>query len=110
MNYGPLLFLAAFFALASSWVGFVLTPQIQIGRMQQTNSVPAGDTYPVARPGLADRDWMSIAPMVAPIAIASSWVKLEPPATWSSRTPGRTRRRWLTVLRKWKPEAEASRC
>jgi cbb3-type cytochrome oxidase cytochrome c subunit len=53
MNYGPLLFLAAFFALASSWFGFVLTPQIQLGRMQQTNSVPAGDTYPVARPGRA---------------------------------------------------------
>ena len=53
MNYGPLLYLAAFFALASSWVGFVLTPQIQIGRLQQTNSVSAGETYPVARPGLA---------------------------------------------------------
>src|SRR5262252_7417043 len=53
MNYGPLLFLAAFFALASSWFGFVLTPQIQLGRMQQTNSVPAGEAYPVARPGLA---------------------------------------------------------
>jgi cbb3-type cytochrome oxidase cytochrome c subunit len=53
MNYGPLLFLAAFFALASSWFGFVLSPQLQIGRLQQTNSVPAGEAYPVARPGLA---------------------------------------------------------
>src|SRR5215471_19051904 len=53
MNYGPLLFLAAFFALASSWFGFVLTPQIQLGRIQQTNAVPAGEAYPVARPGLA---------------------------------------------------------
>src|SRR6267154_709854 len=53
MNYGPLLFLAAFFALASSWLGLVLTPQIQIGRLDQTNTVPAGVTYPVARPGLA---------------------------------------------------------
>ena len=39
MNYGPLVFLAAFFALASSWCGFVLTPQLQIGRLQQTNTV-----------------------------------------------------------------------
>ncbi len=53
MNYGPLLFLAAFFALASSWFGFVLSPQLQIGQLRQTNSVPNGETYPVARPGLA---------------------------------------------------------
>ncbi len=53
MNYGPLLFLAAFFALSGSWFGFVLTPQVQLGRLQQTNTVPAGATYPVARPGLA---------------------------------------------------------
>jgi cytochrome c oxidase cbb3-type subunit 2 len=54
MNYGPLVFLAAFFALASSWYGFVLTPQLQIGRLQQTNTVSgAVATYPVARPGLA---------------------------------------------------------
>jgi cbb3-type cytochrome oxidase cytochrome c subunit len=53
MNYGPLLFLAAFFALAGSWFGFVLTPQLQLGRLQQTNSIPSGATYPVARPGLA---------------------------------------------------------
>jgi len=54
MNYGPLVFLAAFFALASSWCGFVLTPQLQIGRLQQTNTVgSAAATYPVARPGLA---------------------------------------------------------
>ena len=54
MNYGPLIFLAAFFALAGSWSGFVLTPQLQIGRLQQTNTVgSAATTYPVARPGLA---------------------------------------------------------
>jgi len=53
MNYGPLLFLAAFFALASSWVGFVLTPQIQLGGLQPTNTVPMGATYPLGRPGLA---------------------------------------------------------
>ena len=54
MNYGPLVFLAAFFALASSWCGFVLTPQLQIGRLQQTNTVSgAAVAYPVSRPGLA---------------------------------------------------------
>jgi cbb3-type cytochrome oxidase cytochrome c subunit len=53
MNFGPLIFLAAFFGLACSWFGFVLTPQIQIGRLQQTNTVPAGAIYPVNRPGLA---------------------------------------------------------
>lgn len=53
MNYGPLIFLAAFFALAASWFGLVLTPQMQVGQLQQTNTVPAGETYPVAPPGLA---------------------------------------------------------
>ena len=54
MNHGPLIFLAAFFALASSWCGFVLTPQLQIGRLQQTNTVgSATAAYPVARSGLA---------------------------------------------------------
>jgi cbb3-type cytochrome oxidase cytochrome c subunit len=54
MNYGPLVFLAAFFALATSWCGFVLTPQLLIGRLQQTNTISgAAVTYPVARPGLA---------------------------------------------------------
>ncbi|MGO8674602.1 MAG: cbb3-type cytochrome c oxidase subunit II [Limisphaerales bacterium] len=53
MNYGPLLFLAAFFALAGSWFGFVLTPQAQIGQLQQTNMLGAPTLYPQARPGLA---------------------------------------------------------
>ncbi len=53
MNYGPLLFLAAFFALASSWSGFVLAPQLQIGQLQQVKAVPTGATYPLARPGQA---------------------------------------------------------
>ena len=53
MNLGPLIFLAAFFGLAWSWFGFVLTPQIQIGRLDQTNTIPAGAVYPVNRPGLA---------------------------------------------------------
>lgn len=55
MNYGPLIFLAALFGLASSWLAFVLTPQMQVGQLQQTNSMPAGVPYPVARPGLAQQ-------------------------------------------------------
>jgi cbb3-type cytochrome oxidase cytochrome c subunit len=53
MNYGPLVFLAAFLGLSASWLGFVLKPQMQVGQLQQTNTVPAFATYPVARPGLA---------------------------------------------------------
>ena len=54
MKHGPLVFLAAFFALSLSWFGFVLTPQVQIGRpVQETNSVAKGDLYPNDRPGLA---------------------------------------------------------
>jgi cbb3-type cytochrome oxidase cytochrome c subunit len=54
MNYGPLVFLAAFFALASSWCGFILTPQLQIGRLQETNTLGnASSIYPAAPPGLA---------------------------------------------------------
>jgi cbb3-type cytochrome oxidase cytochrome c subunit len=53
MNYGPLIFLAAFFTLSCSWFGLILKPQLEIGRLQQTNSVGTGSTYPLARPGLA---------------------------------------------------------
>ncbi len=53
MNYGPLVYLAALLALAGSWFGYVLTPQMQVGHLQQTNTIPAGATYPLARPGLA---------------------------------------------------------
>ena len=54
MNYGALIFLAGFFALASSWCGFVLTPQLQLGRLQQTNTLGSSTiTYPIAPPGLA---------------------------------------------------------
>jgi ribosomal protein L7/L12 len=53
MNHGPLIFLAAFFALAGSWFGFVLTPQMQVGQLQQTNTLIVGATYPLARSGQA---------------------------------------------------------
>ena len=53
MNRGPLLFLGVFFVLASSWYGMVLKPQMQVGSLQQTNTVATAETYPAARPGLA---------------------------------------------------------
>lgn len=53
MRYGPLIFLAAFFALASSWVTFVFAPQLQVGQLVQTNALNASVTYPIARPGQA---------------------------------------------------------
>lgn len=54
MNYGALIFLAAFLGISASWFGFVLTPQLQLGNATQaTNSVNAAQLYPVSRPGLA---------------------------------------------------------
>lgn len=54
MNYGALIFLAAFLGLSASWFGLVLTPQIQLGReTQATNTVNTAELYPIARPGLA---------------------------------------------------------
>jgi cbb3-type cytochrome oxidase cytochrome c subunit len=50
---GALVFLAAFLALAASWGGFVLAPQIQLGLKVQTPALGTGDLYPQARPGLA---------------------------------------------------------
>lgn len=55
MNYGPFIFLAAFFALSASWFGLILKPTFQLGYLQQTNTVGAGVVYPVARPGLAQQ-------------------------------------------------------
>lgn len=56
MNYGPLIFLAAFLGMSASWFGFVLTPQLQLGRAQQaTNTVNTAELYPIARPGLASQ-------------------------------------------------------
>ena len=53
MKSSSIVFLAAFIALSASWAGFVLVPQIQLGRADQAKTIPAGDKYPVARPGLA---------------------------------------------------------
>ncbi len=54
MRYGPFVFLAALVALAASWCGFVLAPQIQLGNQQQeTNTVNTAEVYPLAPNGLA---------------------------------------------------------
>jgi cbb3-type cytochrome oxidase cytochrome c subunit len=54
MKYSPLVFLAAFFALSSSWFSFVLAPQFQIGReAQSTNVLNTAELYPQSRPGQA---------------------------------------------------------
>ncbi len=53
MSYGPLIFLSAFFALASSWYAFILTPQVQIGRLHQGTNISTSVSYPLGRPGLA---------------------------------------------------------
>ena len=53
MKSSALVFLAAFIALSASWAGFVLAPQLQLGRAAQVKTGPAQDSYPVARPGFA---------------------------------------------------------
>ena len=53
MNPGPLLFLGSFFALAISWLGFVLAPQLQIGRQTEVEVRETGQLYPPMRAGLA---------------------------------------------------------
>lgn len=54
MRYSPLVFLAALFALSASWFGFVLLPQVQLGRaLPETNQVNTAELYPQGRPGLA---------------------------------------------------------
>lgn len=53
MNPAPLLFLASFFALAVSWLGFVLAPQLQLGRQSEVTIETTGQIYPSMRSGLA---------------------------------------------------------
>jgi len=53
VNPGPLLFLATFFALATSWLGFVLVPELQLGRQPQVEIAATGQPYPSMRPGMA---------------------------------------------------------
>src|SRR5262249_16026829 len=53
MKSSAVVFLAAFVALSASWGGYVLAPQLQLGRAPQAKAVPFGEAYPVARAGFA---------------------------------------------------------
>ena len=55
MKSGATIFLVAFIALSASWGGFVLAPQLQIGRTGLEKTVPAEASYPVARSGRAQQ-------------------------------------------------------
>lgn len=55
MKSSATIFLAAFLALAGSWGGFVLAPQIQLGRAVQVKETGSENLYPLARSGLAMR-------------------------------------------------------
>lgn len=52
-NTGPLVFLGAFFALATSWVAFILAPELQLGAQPQVVVESTGEYYPSMRPGMA---------------------------------------------------------
>jgi cytochrome c oxidase cbb3-type subunit II len=51
MKNGFGVFIAAFVALGSSWCGFVLAPELQLGTAGQTAVLNSSDTYPVQRAG-----------------------------------------------------------
>jgi cbb3-type cytochrome oxidase cytochrome c subunit len=56
MNRGPVIFLGAFSAMALSWVGLIVQPQLQLGRSPQTtNTLNTTEVYPQARSGLAQQ-------------------------------------------------------
>lgn len=52
MNRMPLLFIGFFLTFASAWVGLVLIPYFQVGRLEPVTS-PAGDILPPRASGLA---------------------------------------------------------
>src|ERR1035441_9564855 len=53
MKNGFWIFLAVFTALGSSWCGFVLSPELQLGGAKKTTVLSRSDVYRVARPGEA---------------------------------------------------------
>jgi len=56
VNRGPVIFLGAFSAMALSWVGLIVQPQLQFGRSPQTtNTLNPVELYPQARSGLAQQ-------------------------------------------------------
>jgi cytochrome c oxidase cbb3-type subunit 2 len=55
MNSGPLLFLGIFAAMASSFWGLVLVPQLQLGRQDQVTNSATFALYPAPRGGEAKK-------------------------------------------------------
>lgn len=55
MNHGALIFLSAFLTLALSWAGLVMTPQLQLGRLEPVPQPAPLPDYPTPRPGLAQQ-------------------------------------------------------
>lgn len=55
MRSSAIVFLVAFIALSASWGGFVLAPQLQLGRTPQEKTLGLGNLYPIARPGMAEQ-------------------------------------------------------
>ena len=55
MKNGFWIFLVVFVALGSSWCGFVLAPELQLGGAKQTTILNSSDVYPVGRPGEANQ-------------------------------------------------------
>lgn len=53
MNFGPLIFLGIFFTMSLSWLGLVLTPQLQLGNHAPEPNEKTGQLYPQARSGMA---------------------------------------------------------
>ena len=55
MNNGPLIFLGLFFALASSFWGMVVVPQLTLGQQTEVKIERTGTLYPQGRPGQANQ-------------------------------------------------------
>jgi cytochrome c oxidase cbb3-type subunit 2 len=55
MKNGFVIFLAAFAVLGTSWCGFVLAPQLQLGGARQAAVLNSSDFYPINRPGEANQ-------------------------------------------------------
>ena len=53
MKNGFVIFLAAFFALGTSWLLFVLEPQLELGGAKQVAILNSSDVYPLQRTGAA---------------------------------------------------------
>ncbi len=53
MNYGPLVFLGVFLAVAASWFGAVVGPHLQFGDQETVTIEATGQSYPLARSGEA---------------------------------------------------------